>query len=75
MKERRVLVAVIERNRVTRITMVDWWKFKDPFKPEEMVDISQMEPRPEIGSGYMRGVFFIATKDHRLKLRIRAKTL
>lgn len=75
MRERRVLVAVIESNRVARITMTDWWIFKDPFKSVEMVDISSMGTRPEIGWGYMKGIFFIPTTDHRLKLRIRAKTL
>lgn len=74
MKERRVLVAVIEKNRVARITMADWWFYKDPLRPVEMVDISQMEKRPLIGWGYRLGIFFPAN-DQQLMFRIRAQTI
>ena len=74
MKERRVLVAVIEKSRVVRITMADWWVYKDPFKSVEMVDISQMEKRPEIGWGYRLGIFFTAN-NQQLMFRIRSQLI
>lgn len=74
MKTRRVLVAVIEKNRVVRITMADWWFYKDPMRPVEMVDISSLETRPEIGWGYAKGIFF-TTSDQQMMFRIRARTL